>query len=291
MTEKKRVLGRGLDALLGMNAGNIVDTENENGFKNLSVNLMQRGQYQPRNDFNSEGLQELAISIKTQGIIQPIIVRQIQDGRFEIIAGERRWLAAKIAGLLKVPVIVKEIDDSQAMAIALIENIQREDLHCLEQAQALQKLASKFTMTHQQLADLIGKSRATVTNLLRLLDLCESVKTLLRQGKLEMGHARTLISLTAEQQLAIAEKIIEANLTVRETEKLVQLSYVDNFLISEPLIKSKVQKNVFCNPLKATLTIKNAKNGQQGQIIIPYKNKEQFEKIVHYLQVADVLLP
>ncbi|MFI3217281.1 MAG: ParB/RepB/Spo0J family partition protein [Methylococcales bacterium] len=219
MTVKKRGLGRGLDALLG----DMPSTSNdEMGSHSLPIEVLQRGKYQPRRDINPEKLQELANSIAMQGIVQPIIVRGISHGRYEIIAGERRWRAAQIAGLHHVPVIIKEMDDRTAIAIALIENIQREDLNALEEAEALHRLLTEFTMTHQQVADAVGKSRATITNLLRLLELQPEVKKMLLNNQLDMGHARALLSLIGEQQILVARKIVNQGLSVRLTEQLVK---------------------------------------------------------------------
>ena len=219
MTVKKRGLGRGLDALLG----DMPSTSNdEMGSHSLPIEVLQRGKYQPRRDINPEKLQELANSIAMQGIVQPIIVRGISHGRYEIIAGERRWRAAQIAGLHHVPVIIKEMDDRTAIAIALIENIQREDLNALEEAEALHRLLTEFTMTHQQVADAVGKSRATITNLLRLLELQPEVKKMLLNNQLDMGHARALLSLVGEQQILVARKIVNQGLSVRLTEQLVK---------------------------------------------------------------------
>src|SRR5664279_725597 len=191
MSSNKRGLGRGLDALLG----DVSVKEEKHHLQTLPIEYMQRGKYQPRKDINPEKLQELADSIKAQGIIQPIVVRQVAYEKYEIVAGERRWRAAQMAGLTQVPVVIKEIDDRAAMAIALIENIQREDLNPLEEAEALRRLLDEFDMTHQHIAEAIGKSRTTVTNLLRLMDLHPDVKKLLLNNQLEMGHARALLSL------------------------------------------------------------------------------------------------
>lgn len=219
MNVKKRGLGRGLDALLG----EMPSTSNDEiGSHSLPIDVLQRGKYQPRRDINPEKLQELANSIAMQGIVQPIIVRGISHGRYEIIAGERRWRAAQIAGLHHVPVIIKEMDDRTAIAIALIENIQREDLNALEEAEALHRLLTEFTMTHQQVADAVGKSRATITNLLRLLELQPEVKKMLLNNQLDMGHARALLSLIGEQQILVARKIVNQGLSVRLTEQLVK---------------------------------------------------------------------
>ncbi len=218
MSLNKRGLGRGLDALLG----DATVKEEKHQLHLLPIEYLQRGKYQPRQDINPEKLQELADSIKAQGIIQPIIVRQLAYEKYEIIAGERRWRAAQLAGLTQVPIVVKEMDDRSAMAVALIENIQREDLNPLEEAEALKRLLEEFEMTHQHIADAVGKSRTTVTNLLRLIELHSEVKKLLVNGQLEMGHARALLSLDGAKQVAAAHRVVKEGLTVRATERLVK---------------------------------------------------------------------
>ncbi len=189
--------------------------------KQIPVEHIQRGKYQPRTQFGPEALQELADSIKAQGLVQPVVVRPI-DGGFELIAGERRWRASQIAGLHEIPAVVRDIPDQAAAAMSLIENIQREDLNPLEEANALQRLIREFGLTHQQTADSVGRSRASVSNLLRLLELSEEVKALVDQGLLEMGHARALLALTGAKQLEVARKVAHRGLSVRETERLVK---------------------------------------------------------------------
>ena len=220
MSSNKRGLGRGLDALLG----DVSVKEEKHHLQALPIEYMQRGKYQPRKDINPEKLQELADSIKSQGIIQPIVVRQIAFQKYEIIAGERRWRAAQLVGLSEVPVVIKEIDDRAAMAIALIENIQREDLNPLEEAESLKRLLDEFNMTHQLVAEAIGKSRTTVTNLLRLIELHPEVKKLLLSNQLEMGHARALLSVEGIKQVTLATKVVKEGLSVRATERLVKES-------------------------------------------------------------------
>ena len=205
MSLNKRGLGRGLDALLG----DVAVKEEKHHLHLLPIEYLQRGKYQPRQDINPEKLQELADSIKAQGIIQPIIVRQLSYEKYEIIAGERRWRAAQLAGLTQVPIVVKDMDDRSAMAVALIENIQREDLNPLEEAEALKRLLDEFEMTHQHVADAVGKSRTTITNLLRLIDLHPEVKKLLVSRQLEMGHARALLSLEGQRQVTAANKVVK----------------------------------------------------------------------------------
>src|SRR5690554_7334494 len=197
MAVKKRGLGRGLDALLGQTGVNATsnDGAQDQQLRELPVDLIQRGKYQPRRDMDPEALEELAQSIQAQGVMQPIVVRPIGDNRYEIIAGERRWRASQQAGLERIPAMVREVPDEAAIAMALIENIQREDLNPIEEAVALKRLQDEFGLTQQQVADAVGKSRTTVTNLLRLIALSEDVKTLLEHGDLEMGHARALLTL------------------------------------------------------------------------------------------------
>ncbi len=217
---KMKGLGRGLESLLGRDEPSAPapapDRQSE-----LKVEQLQSGKYQPRSFMDDAALNELASSIKAQGIIQPILVRPVPGGKFEIIAGERRWRAAKLAGLASVPVLVREVADNAALAMALIENIQREDLNPLEQAVGIQRLVAEFGATHDQAADMVGRSRSAVTNLLRLLGLAVPVRDLMQQGKLDMGHGRALLALTGMQQLEAARTVISKSLSVRETEKLV----------------------------------------------------------------------
>jgi ParB family chromosome partitioning protein len=217
---KMKVLGRGLDALLGAEVTgappNATDRKSE-----LKIDQLQPGKYQPRTNMDDEALKELSASIKVQGIMQPILVRPVPGGQFEIIAGERRWRAARIAGLDVVPVLVREVPDNAALAMALIENIQREDLNPLEEAAGIQRLIDEFGMTHDQAADMVGRSRSAVSNLLRLLGLAAPVRELLQAGKLDMGHGRALLALLGMQQMEVANTVVAKNLSVRETEKLV----------------------------------------------------------------------
>lgn len=221
MTLKKRALGKGLDALLGtLTSGTGADEL----LRTLPVDLIQRGKYQPRKSMRPEALQELADSIRTQGVVQPILVRPVphEAGKYEIIAGERRWRAAQMAGLHDIPALVRTVPDQTAACISLIENIQREDLNPLEEAKTLSRLLHEFSMTHETVAEAVGRSRSTVTNLLRLLDLNPVVQELLLSGELEMGHARAIVALSMEQQANIARRVVKRGLSVRETERLVQ---------------------------------------------------------------------
>ncbi|MBI4005497.1 MAG: ParB/RepB/Spo0J family partition protein [Gammaproteobacteria bacterium] len=222
MTQKKRALGKGLDALLGT-VTDISEPAKEGELRKLPVDLVQQSQYQPRKAMNPEALKDLADSIRAQGVVQPILVRPLMDGsdHYEIIAGERRWRAAQMAGLHEIPVVVRDVPDQAAICIALIENIQREDLNPLEEARTLRRLLQEFEMTHETVAESVGRSRSTVTNLLRLLDLHRDVQVMLESGQLEMGHARAIVSLPHEQQPEIAKQVARQGLSVRETERLV----------------------------------------------------------------------
>ncbi|HDY7776659.1 TPA: ParB/RepB/Spo0J family partition protein [Vibrio vulnificus] len=227
----KRGLGKGLDALLSTSSlarekqhiatqSQALSAEGE--LTDIAVGQLQPGVYQPRKDMSPQALEELTASIQSQGIIQPIVVRPVQDGHFEIIAGERRWRAAKLAGLKRVPCLIKYVEDRAAIAMALIENIQREDLNVIEEAQALERLQDEFSLTHQQVADVIGKSRTAVSNLLRLNGLELEVKQFVAQKLLDMGHARALLALEGEQQVEVAQQVASKALTVRQTEQLVK---------------------------------------------------------------------
>ena len=227
----KRGLGKGLDALLStsslarekqQSALHSQELSSDGELKDLNINSLKPGIYQPRKDMSPEALEELAASIESQGIIQPIVVRQIDVERFEIIAGERRWRAARKAGLKQVPCVIKKVEDRAAIAMALIENIQREDLNVIEEAQALDRLQGEFSLTHQQVADVIGKSRTTVSNLLRLNQLESEVKALVADKALEMGHARALLSLEGKQQVEVAQQVAKKQMTVRQTEQFVK---------------------------------------------------------------------
>ncbi|NIY84565.1 ParB/RepB/Spo0J family partition protein [Vibrio hepatarius] len=227
----KRGLGKGLDALLStsslardkqQSALHSQELSSDGELTDLSINSLKPGVYQPRKDMSAEALEELAASIESQGIIQPIVVRQVDFDKYEIIAGERRWRAARKAGLKQVPCVIKNVEDRAAIAMALIENIQREDLNAIEEAQALDRLQEEFSLTHQQVADVIGKSRTTVSNLLRLNQLEPEVKALVAEKVLEMGHARALLALEGELQIDVAGQVAKKQMTVRQTEQFVK---------------------------------------------------------------------
>jgi len=265
-------------------ATSITDTSfsTDGQLKKLPIDAIKAGSYQPRKTISEIGLEELAGSIRKQGVIQPIIVRHTQNHQYEIIAGERRWRAAKLAGLEYIPALIREIDDKTAMAVALIENIQRHDLNAMEEAAALQRLMTEFEMTHQAVADAVGKSRVNVTNLLRLLKLNPDVQQLVEKGYLEMGHARALLTLENEQQSHVANTVVSRSLSVRETEALIRKIALSNSLITPPVLTSTLidgqQKQLSDLLGLPVLITKNSKN--KGKIVIRFKNQDELNFIV-----------
>jgi len=288
----KKKLGRSpLDAFLSRpqktKSGEMTqDPENQGEFRKLPIEFMQPGQYQPRKIMTDEALEELASSIRAQGIIQPIVVREIGKNKFEIIAGERRWRASQLAELDEIPCLVRDIPDQAAIAMALIENIQREDLNAMEEAVALQRLMQEFELTHQQTADAVGKSRTTVTNLLRLLTLTEVCRTMLERGDLEMGHARALLSLTSEEQTSVARTVVDKGLTVRETEKLVRVTSAPNKAKFEakgdPHI-NQLERRI-SDKIGAAIKIQHSAKGK-GKIIIQYSSLEELDGVLKHMGV------
>lgn len=285
---KKRGLGKGLDALLTSNiaAGDSKAQEIPKGeLRKLPIEQLQPGKYQPRKDMSPEALEELASSIKAQGIIQPIIVRKLAENSYEIIAGERRWRAAQLAELDVVPCLVKDVPDEAAVAIALIENIQREDLNAMEEAVALDRLMTEFELTHQEVASAVGKSRTTVTNLLRLNTLELDVKKLLEYGDIEMGHARALLALSGEQQVEAARIVSGKGLTVRETENLVRK------LQLPPTVKSTDEVDPDVKRLETELSEKlgspvaiNYNQKGRGKMVISYASLDELDGIIARLK-------
>ena len=280
---KPKGLGRGLDALL---SNTDEDTpKNEGSLQTLSISDLKPGKYQPRSIMQEEALHALSQSILKQGVMQPIIVRPIGNNQYEIIAGERRWRAAKLANLNEVPVIIKNIPDESALAMALIENIQREDLNPLEEAIGIKRLIDEFNMTHEEAADAVGKSRVTVSNLLRLLTLTKPVQDRLLSGKIDMGHARALIGLEGSQQIMLCEEVIQKNLSVREVEALVknlQNSYKkDKATLSPKKTNADVRQleESLAETLGASVTIDAKKNGS-GVLKVHYRNLEQLDEIL-----------
>ncbi len=305
---KRKSLGRGLDALLGgvnkspsdaikaaMNvaAVPVPDAGPMDGkYAELPVEFLQRGKYQPRRDIQNESLQELADSIKAQGVMQPIVVRLIGPERYEIIAGERRWRASQLAGLDRVPAIIRDVPDETAIAMALIENIQREDLNPVEEAVALKRLQDEFELTHQQVADAVGKSRAAVSNSLRLLNLSNEVRTLLEHGDLEMGHARCLLSLEPGQQSALARQIIARGLSVRQAEALVRktqqeeaMDKVDPPKHLAPDLK-KLEEGLM-GRLGVKVQVQHSARGA-GKLVLKYKNLDELDGLLERLEYKEV---
>ncbi|TPH13242.1 ParB/RepB/Spo0J family partition protein [Litorilituus lipolyticus] len=283
-------LGRGLDALLtptspvnesSAEQASATKAAPESELQELSVKYLSPGKYQPRRDMSDAALEELSLSIQSQGIIQPIVVRSIGENSYEIIAGERRWRAAKLAQLEVVPCLVKEIPDESAVAIALIENIQREDLNAMEEAIALERLLNEFDLTHQEVAIAVGKSRTTVTNLLRLNNLNEEVKTFLENGDIEMGHARALLALEGEVQTTAAQTVATKELTVRETESLIKK--IQNPVAEKEAIEKDIKtldlEQGLADKLGAKVAISHNKKGK-GKLVISYANLEKLEEIL-----------
>lgn len=303
MAPKNKGLGRGLDALLATSKSladkEAQDAKDENAradadndLQKIPIEFLHPGKYQPRKDMADQALEELAASIKSQGIIQPIVVRQTGNDKYEIIAGERRWRAAQIAKLEVVPCLIKNVADDAAVAIALIENIQREDLNSMEEAQALERLMVEFNLTHQQVAEAVGKSRTTVTNLLRLNGLEVSVKTLLEHGDIDMGHARALLSLSGSEQQNLAMLVVEKGLTVRETERLVKKAQEEP--LSTPLVKHDVPvdpdvkrlANRLTESLGTSVVINHNKKGK-GKMTISFEDLDQLEGILAHIKMQD----
>ncbi|MEH6491910.1 ParB/RepB/Spo0J family partition protein [Halopseudomonas sp.] len=286
MAGKKRGLGRGLDALLGQ--GNTTDGASNNQdqqLKELPVDLIQRGKYQPRRDMDPQALEELAESIRAQGVMQPIVVRAIGDERYEIIAGERRWRATQLAGLDTIPTVIRDVPDEAAIAMALIENIQREDLNPIEEAIALQRLQQEFELTQQQVADAVGKSRVSITNLLRLTSLPDDVKTMLERGDLEMGHARALLGLPAEQQTAAARQVVAKGLTVRQTEALVRQWLNPRRDPGQQRLNPDVERlqQDLGERLGAEVKLQHGAKGK-GKLVISYSSLDELDGILGHIR-------
>lgn len=282
MAKPSKGLGRGLDALL---AGN--KEQSEEVLKELKVAYLKPGKYQPRSQMDEASLNELASSIKAQGIMQPILVRETAENEYEIIAGERRWRAAKLAGLEQVPVLVRKVPDNTALAMALIENIQREDLNPLEEAIGIQRLIDEFQMTHQAAADAVGRSRSAASNLLRLLKLPQAVQDMLMQGAIDMGHARALLSLENAQQVLMANKIVLEGLSVREAEKLVQNQLAGDAKTnkSEAQEKKKERDVISLEEelqdiIGTKVEIKTSAKGG-GKLILNYANNDHLEELLN----------
>lgn len=279
---KPRGLGRGLDALLG---GEERPASGES-LKELPIDALQPGKYQPRTRMDQEALAELADSIKAQGVMQPILVRPVGGGRHEILAGERRWRAARIAGLTAVPTLVREVPDRQALAVALIENIQREDLNPLEEASGVRRLIDEFGMTHAQAAEAVGRSRSGVTNLLRLLELAPPVREMLQQGKIDMGHARALLALPAVRQIEVARAALSKGLSVREVERQVAMALrgpVKKITRARPDRDVARLEEDLSNQLGTGVSIRTSGAKGAGKITIAYRNLDQLEALISKL--------
>lgn len=282
---KKPGLGRGLDMLL---SSATKDNNKDSELKNLPVEKISKGEYQPRLSIDPDALQDLAESIKAQGLVQPIVVRRIDGGNYELIAGERRWRASQMAGLHTIPAIIRNIPDQAAAAMSLIENIQREDLNALEEALAMSRLITDFGLTHQQTADSVGRSRAAVSNLLRLLDLEDKTKDLLDTRKLDMGHARALLALSGQVQVDTAITVAKKELSVRETEKLVKrLSNSDDSTKKNeaPVKALEVQKleQSLSETLGARVNIQYNTKGQ-GKLVVEYNNLDELDGILEHIK-------
>jgi ParB family chromosome partitioning protein len=302
---KKKGLGRGLDALLGgareagiqpsdaehapFGADALTEPVVGESVRELPLDQIQRGRYQPRRDFDAERMRELADSIAVQGVIQPIVVRPVEPGRYEIVAGERRWRASQQAGLDRIPVVVREVTEQAALAIALIENIQRDDLRPLEEAGALRRLLEEFGLSHLQVAEAVGKSRSTVTNLLRLLELEDTVKALLDEGRLEMGHARALLGLSGEQQVEAARQVVMHGLSVRETERLIRRLQTDSDHSRVGRNESSPDPNIrqlqddLAERLGARVAIQHGSKGT-GRLVINYNSLDELDGILAHIR-------
>ena len=284
MSTKKRGLGRGLDALLGSVTPSPAETGEE--LRELELELLAPGRHQPRRKFDAEALQSLADSIRSQGVVQPIVARPAAGGgRFEIVAGERRWRAAKMAGLTTIPTVVRQIPDRTAMAVALVENIQRADLNPLEEAEALRRLIDECGLTHELTAEAVGRSRAAVSNLLRLLDLESEVQELVRDDKLSLGHAKVLLGATGERQVALALQVVEQRLSVRQTEQLLAQKLADK-QAPQGLAPKRAR-----SPLELELSERvglpvHLKQGQggRGQLTIGFGDKNELERLLKILR-------
>ncbi|MFG1487756.1 ParB/RepB/Spo0J family partition protein [Oceanospirillum sp. HFRX-1_2] len=306
MSAKKRGLGRGLDALLGSGSSSLTQPrevsvvpevkadqpvessrkENLDGeMRHLPVEFLSRGRYQPRRDMDPESLEELASSIRAQGIMQPIVVRPLEKERFEIIAGERRWRAAQLAELDQVPVIIRDVSDDAAIAMALIENIQRENLNPVEEAFALQRLQQEFELTQQQVADAVGKSRSAVTNLLRLITLPDDVKKMLEHGDLEMGHARAILGLEEKDQSHAARAVVAKGMSVRQTEAYVRKlqTPAEEKQDQKPQADVEFLQRKLAETLGAPVQISHNKKGK-GKLVINYSSLEELDGILSHIQ-------
>jgi ParB family chromosome partitioning protein len=287
-SRKKPVLGRNLSSMLSQTTLEQVQSASRDELRNLPLDTIRPGRYQPRSVFDEEKLSELADSIQAQGVVQPIVVRPVGDGEFELIAGERRWRAAQIAGIDDIPAVVRDVPDEASVAMSLIENIQREDLNPLEEATALRRLIDEFEMTHQQAAEAVGRSRASVSNLLRLLELMQEVKDMIDLRVIEMGHARALLSLDDDLQVQAAREVVNKRLSVRETENLVRRLQQSkkrkgSRRIDPDILRLQTRMG---EALGARVRIQHQASGK-GKLVISYNSSDEFEGILERLDLAD----
>ena len=288
MTTRKRKLNRGLDALLGSeltpSSGGRETAAADNELKQLPVEFLQRGKYQPRRDFDQEALQELADSIKAQGVMQPIVVREIGNQRYEIVAGERRWRACQLAGLADIPALIRDISDEAAIAMALIENIQRENLNPIEEAMALRRLQSEFSLSQQEVATAVGKSRSVVANLLRLLSLESEVLEHLQSGALDTGHAKVLLALEGIQQTKAAKQVIDGRFSVRQTEALVKALLQTTDSAAEVVVDPNIARlsRELSEMLGTQVSIDDKKG--RGKIVIQYPSLDVLDGILRKIR-------
>ncbi|MDS1309028.1 ParB/RepB/Spo0J family partition protein [Marinobacter xiaoshiensis] len=291
MAAKKRGLGeRGLGALLAGSRVNLdQELKNHDGeLRQVPIDLIQRGRFQPRRDMDPAALQELADSIRQQGVMQPVVIRPIAEGRYELIAGERRWRATQMAELDSIPAIIRDVPDEAAIAMALIENIQRENLNPIEEAFALQRLQDEFGLTQAQVAEAVGKSRSTITNLLRLIGLTEDVRLMLEHGDLEMGHGRAMLTLTPEQQMQVAKQVVAKSLSVRQTEALVRRMQQET-VAGKPTKSGAIDPNIralqddLAERLGAKVSIAHGQRGK-GKLVIEYSSLDELDGILGHIR-------
>ena len=281
MSVKKRGLGRSLDALLGSSQPQAVEAAGDE-LRELALDSLIAGKHQPRRSFDQGQLEALAESIKAQGVVQPIIVREIDGGRHEIVAGERRWRAAKLAGLTVIPAVVRKMEDRAAMAVALVENIQRADLNPLEEAEALRRLIDDCGLTHEQAAEAVGKSRASISNLLRLIDLDAGVQMMVRNGLISLGHAKVLMGASPSRQAELAKQVVERELTVRQTETLLMASSRPAAPPSAPLPPSPIASEI-SERIGVPVSLTQSPRGK-GKLVISFDNNAQLQQVLKLLR-------
>ena len=287
-TRKKPVLGRNLSSMLSQTTLQQVKGGNRDELRNLPLDVITPGRYQPRSVFDEAKLNELADSIRSQGVVQPVVVRPVADDQYELIAGERRWRAAQLAGIEDIPAVIRDVPDEVSVAMALIENIQREDLNPLEEATALRRLIDDFQMTHQEAADAVGRSRAAVSNLLRLLELMQEVKDMVDLRLIEMGHARALLSLDDELQVQAARDVVHKRLSVRETENLVRRLQQSKKKKGHRRVDPDILRlqNRLGETLGARVRIQHQASGK-GKLVIAYNNADEFQGILDRLDLSE----